>query len=66
MSRRASRYDADYGDYLRDQQKDDNLRASAALQKVCPSCDVQPGVQCKFADPDMDFELFGFHPRRVP
>ncbi len=64
--RRASRQDPDYGDYLRDQQKDDRMRADWALKKVCPTCDAQPDHPCKFADADNDAELFGFHPRRVP
>lgn len=65
--RRGRDYDpADHGDYLRDQQKDDRLRAEWALKKACPSCDAPPDHPCKFTDPDNDFELFGFHPRRVP
>lgn len=64
--RRGNRNDDDYGDYMRDQQKDRDLQAQWALERACPVCPAKPGEQCKFTDPDNDADLFGFHPRRVP
>ena len=64
MRRSRNSQDPDYGDYMRDQQKDDKLTQEWALKKACPDCPAQPGENCKFKEED--FEHLGFHHRRVP